>query len=103
MSVISGAILGTLTTATPLLLAALGENVVQKAGIVNVGLEGMMLSGALAAVIATQISGDPFLGVAVAAGVGVLIALVFSFFAVRLSANQVVVGVVVNLLALGLT
>src|SRR5258708_3914280 len=103
MGVFSEAIVGTLTTATPLLLGALGENVVQKAGVVNVGLEGMMLTGALAAVVATQISGNPYLGVAVAAGAGVLTALLFALFAVKLSANQIVVGVVINLMALGLT
>ena len=103
MSEVSGAILGTLTAAAPLLIAAIGENVVQKAGVVNVGLEGMMLAGALVAVAATQLTGDPYFGVLAAAGIGAVIAVVFSLFAVRLSANQVVVGVVVNLMALGLT
>ncbi|HLK55465.1 MAG TPA: ABC transporter permease [Chthonomonadaceae bacterium] len=103
MSVIGGAVLGTVTMATPLLLAALGENVVQKSGVVNVGLEGMMLTGALMAIIGTQWTNNPYLGVVVAAVAGAIIALLFGLFAVRLGANQVVVGVVVNLMALGLT
>jgi len=89
--------------ATPLLLAALGENVVQKAGVVNVGLEGMMLVGAFAATIGAKLSGDPFVGIAVAAAAGLLMALLFAAFAIKLTANQVVIGVVLNLFALGLT
>ena len=94
---------GTLTMATPLLLAALGENVVQKSGVVNVGIEGLMLTGALTAIIGAQQFHSPLLGVATAACAGIAIALIFAVFAVRLAANQVVVGVVVNLMALGLT
>lgn len=103
MSVISGTLTSTMTMATPLLLAALGENVVQKAGVVNVGLEGMMLVGAFAATIGAKISGDPFTGIAVAAAAGLLMALLFAAFAIKLTANQVVIGVVLNLFALGLT
>lgn len=103
MSLASSALSGTLTSATPLLLAALGENVVQRAGVVNVGLEGMMLTGAFAATVATRQSGNPYVGVLVAAFAAALMALLFAVFAVVLNANQVVVGVVINLLALGLT
>jgi simple sugar transport system permease protein len=103
MSAFAGLALGTATLATPLLLAALGENVVQKAGVVNVGLEGMMLIGAFAATLGARQFANPFVGVAVAAVAGLLIALLFAAFAVKLTANQVVVGVVVNLLAIGLT
>ncbi len=114
MTVIGGALLGTLSLATPLLLAALGETVVQRAGVVNVGLEGMMLTGAFAAFVGTVLSvslpgqavgatPNPYIGLIAAIAAGMLIALLFAFFVVRLAANQVVVGVVVNLLALGLT
>ena len=103
MSALGGALLGTVTMATPLLLAALGENVVQKSGVVNVGLEGLMLTGALTAIIGTQLTGNPYLGTATAAIAGILIALLFGVFSIYLSANQIVVGVVVNLMALGLT
>jgi ABC-type uncharacterized transport system permease subunit len=114
MSVVGGALLGTISLATPLLLAALGEAVVQRSGVVNVGLEGMMLTGAFAAFVGTVLSvhlpghaagaaANPYVGVAAAIVAGMLIALLFALFAVRLAANQVVVGVVVNLLALGLT
>ncbi|MCW3095118.1 MAG: nucleoside transporter rane protein [Chthonomonadaceae bacterium] len=114
MTVVGGALLGTLSLATPLLLAALGETVVQRSGVVNVGLEGMMLTGAFAAFVGTVLSvslpghiagttANPYVGLVAAILAGMLIALLFALFAVRLAANQVVVGVVVNLLALGLT
>lgn len=103
MSVLLGTALGTMTMATPLLLASLGENVVQRAGVVNVGMEGMMLIGAFAATLGALQTDNAFVGVATAAIAGLLIALLFALFAVKLTANQVVVGVVVNLLAVGLT
>ena len=103
MSVVSGAIEGSINMAAPLLLASLGELVVQRAGVVNVGLEGLILTGSLAAVLGTLHTHNPLIGVACAAIAAVVIALLFALFAVRLAANQVVVGVVVNLFALGLT
>jgi simple sugar transport system permease protein len=93
----------TFVMATPLLFAALGENVVQRAGVVNVGLEGMMLTGAFAATLGALATSNANLGVAVAALAGMAVALLFAIFVVKLAANQVVVGVVVNLLAVGLT
>ncbi len=102
-AVIAGTLQQTLTMATPLLFAALGENVTQKSGVVNVGLEGVMLSGAFGATLVTLQTGNPYLGVAAGAVVGVFSALIFAGFAVKLAANQVVAGVVINLLALGLT
>ena len=103
MGALTGIIEGTLTTSTPLLFAALGETVVQKAGIVNVGLEGMMLIGAFVAADTAIATHSALSGVLAAAAVGIFVALVFAGFVVRLAADQVVVGVVVNLLALGLT
>jgi simple sugar transport system permease protein len=103
MGVVGGTLTSTMTMATPLLIAALGENVVQIAGLVNVGLEGMMLIGAFAATLGALHSGDPYLGIAIAAVAGIVSALLFAVFAIKLTANQVVIGVVLNLLALGLT
>ncbi len=103
MSVYSGTFIGSITMATPLLLAALGENIVQQAGIVNVGLEGMMLIGAFAGMLGTRQFENPYMGLVVAAIAGLLAALLFAVFVIKLTANQVVVGVVINLLAIGLT
>jgi len=103
MSVLAGAVEGSITMAAPLLLASLGETVVQKSGVVNVGLEGMILTGSLAAVVGSQITHNAVTGVLIAAIAGAVMALIFSVFAIRLAANQVVVGVVINLMALGIT
>ena len=98
-----GALQQTFTMATPLLIAALGENIVQKSGVVNVGLEGMMLCGAFGATLTTLWTGNPLIGVLAGCAVGALAGLIFALFAVKMAANQVVVGVVVNLFALGMT
>jgi simple sugar transport system permease protein len=89
--------------ATPLLLAALGEVVVQRAGVVNVGMEGMMLCGAFGATLATVWTGSPLVGVAAGAVVGIAVAILFAGVAVRLAADQIVCGIVINLLAMGVT
>jgi general nucleoside transport system permease protein len=102
-TVFAGTLQQTLTMATPLLLAALGETIVQKSGVINVGLEGMMLGGAFGATLATLATGSPWIGVAAGMAVGALTALLFAVVAVRLAANQVVVGIVINLLAQGVT
>ena len=106
-AVLFGAALGAVTLATPLLLAAIGETIAQKAGVVNVGLEGIMLVGAFAATLGALNSGasagNPYVGLVMGALAGMALAALFALFAVRLAANQVVVGVVVNLLVLGLT
>ena len=89
-------------TATPLALAALGETVVERAGVINIGLEGTILVGALAGVAAAGVLGVG-VGFVGAATAGVLTATVFAFFVVSLRANQIVVGTAVTLLSLGVT
>jgi len=93
----------TLVAAAPLLLAALGETLVQRAGIINIGLEGILLVGAFAGMTTCYATGSPVLGVCAGALSGLLLALLFAAVTVQLSADQIVVGVSLNLLALGLT
>jgi simple sugar transport system permease protein len=93
----------TLVAATPLLLAALGETLVQRTGVINIGLEGILLIGAFAGMTACYFSGSPLLGLCAGALSGLLLALLFAGFAVGLSADQIVVGISLNLLAAGLT
>ncbi|HEU4642827.1 MAG TPA: ABC transporter permease [Gemmatimonadaceae bacterium] len=92
----------TVRTATPLALAALGEVVVERAGIINIGLEGIMLAGAFGGLLAAGGAGltGGFAGAALA---GVVIAAVFGAFVITLRADQIITGTAVNLLALGLT
>jgi simple sugar transport system permease protein len=88
--------------ATPLLMAAVGELVVERAGVVNIGIEGMMLSGALAAWAVNAFYGRGWGFVAAGAAAAVL-AILFIAAAVWLGADQIVTGTGINLLALGLT
>ena len=92
----------TVRTATPLALAALGETVAERAGVINIGLEGAMIAGAFAALAGAHVGGVGT-GFAAAAAAGALTALVFAFFVVRLGSDQIIAGTAVTLLTLGLT
>ena len=96
-------LLQTLTFATPVLLVALGAVFAERAGVVNIGLEGLMLVGSLVAVLVSAATGQPYLGVLVAALAGALLAGVFAVFAITLKRDQVIVGTTINFLALGTT
>jgi len=89
--------------AAPLLAAALGELFAERSGVLNIGVEGMMLMGALFAVFGSDVTGSPWGGVLAAVVVGGLMALIFAVVTVTLAADQVVTGVAINLLALGLS
>lgn len=93
---------GTLRTATPLALAALGETVTERAGIINIGLEGSIIAGALGALLTASL-GSPWLGFIGAAGAGILIATLFAIFTIYLRADQIITGTALTLLSLGLT
>jgi simple sugar transport system permease protein len=96
-------LVATLRLAAPLLLAALGELIVERGGVVNIGIEGMMLAGAFIAFGLALATGSPAAGCAAALALGAAIGLVFAAFAVWRRADQIVVGLAVNLLALGAT
>jgi simple sugar transport system permease protein len=93
----------TVTMAVPLLLAALGELVAERAGVLNIGLEGMLLSGAFAGLVVALPSGSTALGLAAALAVGAGLGLLLGVFVAHWNANQVVAGTALNLLAAGLT
>ncbi|WP_309717948.1 ABC transporter permease [Armatimonas sp.] len=96
-------LLQTLTFATPVLLAALGAVFAERAGVVNIGLEGLLLVGALVAVLVSAATGQPYLGVLAAALAALALAGVFAVFAIALKRDQVIVGTTINFLALGAT
>lgn len=96
-------IASTVTAATPLIYAALGETVVEKAGMLNLGIEGMMLVGAVAGFAATLATGSATLGFAAAAGAGMLMALIFALLTLTLQANQVATGLALTLFGVGLS
>ncbi|MCC6445528.1 MAG: ABC transporter permease [Armatimonadetes bacterium] len=89
--------------ATPLLFAALGEILAERAGVINVGLEGMMLAGAFLGMAGSYYAHSPWVGLLLAACGGTAGGALLGFFAVRLGADQVVSGTAINILALGIT
>jgi simple sugar transport system permease protein len=89
--------------ATPLIFAALGEVFAERAGVLNIGIEGMMLTGAFTGFAAAFASGSVPLGLLAGILGGMAIGLVFAVFTVTVKANQIVVGAAINLLGMGLT
>lgn len=103
MDLIAGVLPLAIVASTPLLLAVCGELVAQRAGMINLGLEGMLLAAALGAVVAAQLSGSVLAGFAGGIVAAAIIALLFGVFAISLRADQIVTGTALNLLALGAT
>jgi ABC-type uncharacterized transport system permease subunit len=89
--------------ATPLTFGAIGGMFSERSGVVNIGLEGMMLMGAFWGVYGADKGGSWVVGILVGIAVGALLALVYGFFAIHLRADQIVGGTAVNFLALGIT
>ena len=98
-----GLLAATLRFATPLAFAALGGIFNERAGVINIGLEGMMLAGAFFGIWACAWSGSWVVGILMAMLFGGLFALIHAFFSIHLRADQIVVGTAINFLALGLT
>ena len=99
----AGVLAATLRFATPLAFAAIGGIFSERAGVVNIGLEGMMLTGAFFAVWGAVWSGSWVVGLLMAMLFGGLMALLHAVFSIHLRADQIVSGFAVNFLALGLT
>jgi general nucleoside transport system permease protein len=89
--------------ATPLVFGAIAGMFSERSGVVNIGLEGMMLMGAFWGVYGADKGGTWVVGILVGAAVGGLLALVYAYFAIHLRADQIVGGTAVNFLALGVT
>lgn len=99
----SALLAATLRYATPLLFAGLGGLVSERAGVVNIGLEGMMLMGAFFGAWGADITGSWFLGTLIGVLAGMALAAVHAFFSINLRADQIVAGFALNFVALGLT
>ncbi len=98
----------TIRGATPLLLAALGELISQRAGVINIGIEGMMLMGALFGMIGSFYTTGlpmfaPWIGLLAAGVSGLLTAIIFVIFTIKLRGDQIVIGTALTLFALGFT
>lgn len=102
MDLIVNIMIGIIIAATPLVFAAIGELVVEKSGVLNLGVEGMMIIGAIAAFSATIETGSFVAGVLAAIVCGALVALLFAVLTQTLLANQVATGLALTMFGLGL-
>jgi len=100
---IIAAIMTVVGISTPILLAGLGELVVEKSGVLNLGVEGMMLLGAIAGFAVTVYTGNPWMGVIGAGIAGALGGLFFGVFVLGLNSNQVATGLALTILGTGLS
>ncbi|MBP3037269.1 ABC transporter permease [Arthrobacter sp. zg-ZUI100] len=100
---IYGLLAGSFTLAFPLIFGALSGVLCERSGVVNIAIEGQLLFGAFAAAVAGTLSGNAFVGLFAAAVAGVLVSLVLAVFSIKYIVNQVIVGVVLNVLVSGLT
>ena len=103
MNAVEFILAGMLAAATPFLLAALGELVVERAGVLNLGVEGLMAFGAVVAFIIVYHGGGHFLGFLAAGLCGALLSLVFALIALGFRANQVATGLAIGILGQGLS
>ncbi|UZD91407.1 ABC transporter permease [Cognatishimia activa] len=92
-----------MVAATPLLLAAIGELVVEKAGVLNLGVEGMMIVGAICGFAVSVETGSPYLGILAAMAGGAILSMLFAFLTQFALANQVASGLALTLFGLGLS
>jgi simple sugar transport system permease protein len=100
--VIAAFLAATVRVSTPLLLAAIGETVAERAGVINLGIEGAMLAGALGAALGAT-AGGPWVGIGAAILAGLVVAAVFAMMAIGVGADQIISGTAVTLGAVGVT
>lgn len=93
----------TIAVSTPLLIACLGEIITERSGNLNVGIEGMMLVGALAGFATTVMTGSPYIGFLVGALAGLALSALHAFLTISLKADQIISGLMLTLLGIGLT
>ena len=96
-------LLTVLLTSVPLILAATGELVVERSGVLNLGVEGMMLMGAVAAFGAASLSGSPYIGIVSGGLAGMAVAAVFALFVLGIATNQVATGLALTIFGTGLS
>jgi len=100
---IGGLMKTTLIKAVPLTLGAMAGILCERAGVVNIAIEGMMLAGAFGGAFVGSVSGNMWVGVAAGVGIGMLLGVIHAFLSITYKANQIVSGTVINILATGMT
>jgi simple sugar transport system permease protein len=103
LNILEAVLITIVTASTPLLIAAIGELVVERSGVLNLGVEGMMVMGSVSGFAAAYMTGSPWLGVLAAIIVGAVFSLLFAFLTLTLVTNQVATGLALTLLGLGLS
>ncbi|MGM0929876.1 MAG: ABC transporter permease [Actinomycetota bacterium] len=98
-----GLLAGSVTLAVPLIFGSLSGVLCERSGVVNIAIEGQLLFGAFSAAVAGSLSGNAYVGLAAAAVGGVMVSAVLALFSIKYIVNQVIVGVVLNVLVSGLT
>ena len=101
MTFFEAVLLTIITASTPLVIAAIGELVTERAGVLNLGVEGMVIIGSVSAFAAAQLSGSAYVGLLAGVAGGALFSLLFSFLTLTLVANQVATGLALTIMGLG--
>ena len=100
---VPGLLIGTIGISVPLIFGSLGGVISERVGVVNVAIEGQLLAGAFVAAVVATVTHQPFLGLIAAMLAGVLVSAVLAVFSINYIVDQVIVGVVLNVLVAGLT
>lgn len=100
---VPGLLIGAVTLSVPLVFGALSGVISERVGVVNIAIEGQLLAGAFSSAVVATITGNAFVGLLAAAFAGVLVSLVLAVFSIKYIVDQVIVGVVLNVLVTGLT
>ncbi len=103
MSILESILFETIVAGTPLIIVALGQLIAEKAGVLNLGAEGMMAMGAIAGFAVTFHTGNPWLGVLAGMVAGALMSFLFAFVVLTLMANQVASGLALSIFGVGLS
>ncbi len=93
----------TIRISLSIIYAGMGEMITERAGVLNIGIEGIMLMGAFSAAIVSYFTNSPWLGLLAAVGVAMLIGLIFAFIAITLKSDQAITGLAIFLLCVGLS
>jgi len=98
-----GLLAGALSLSVPLIYGAMGGVISERVGVVNIAIEGQLLAGAFTSAVVASITGNPFIGLLAAAVAGMLVSFALAAFSIKYFVDQVIVGVVLNVLVVGLT
>jgi general nucleoside transport system permease protein len=99
----TGLLAGSLFLAVPIVFGAISGVMCERAGVINIAIEGQLLAGAFLAAVAASLSGNVYVGLVAAPVAGILVAVLLAIFTINYAVNQIIVGVVLNVLVIGVT